>query len=199
MLQVMHDVDDPEELLEQSRRGSTQAFAGIVRQYQSRVRAYLARYVRDRDAVEDLAQDTFLTAYRSLGSYRGESSLGVWLIGIARNVALMHVRDQSRRRVREAEVLQEALGRWLTDALEKDSTRLDDRDLTLRALEQCLQELPEHSSSLVENYYFKGRTATEMAREQGKKESAIGMMLLRIREILGRCIRTRLAETGARA
>ena len=192
-------VDDPEELLEQSRRGSTQAFAGIVRQYQSRVRAYLARYVRDRDAVEDLAQDTFLTAYRSLASYRGESSLGVWLIGIARNVALMHVRDQARRRARETEVLQAALGRWLTDALEKDSTQLADRDQTLHALEQCLQELPEHSSALVENYYFKGRTAIEMAREQGKKESAIGMMLLRIREILGRCIKTRMAETGARA
>jgi hypothetical protein len=38
-----------------------------------------------------------------------------------------------------------------------------------------------------------------MAREQGKKESAIGMMLLRIREILGRCIRTRLAESGVHA
>jgi len=111
----------------------------------------------------------------------------------------MHVRDQARRRVRETEVLQAALGRWLADALEKDSTRLSDRDLTLHALEQCLQELPEHSSTLVENYYFKGRTATEMAREQGKKESAVGMMLLRIREILGRCIRTRLEETGARA
>lgn len=198
MLKEMN-VDDPEELLEQSRRGSTQAFAGIVRQYQSRVRAYLARYVRDRDAVEDLAQDTFLLAYRSLASYRAESSLGVWLIGIARNVALMHVRDQARRRARETEVLQAALGKWLTDELEKDSSRLADRDQTLRALEQCLEELPEHSSTLVENYYFKGRTATEMAREQGKKESAIGMMLLRIRELLGRCIRTRLAGTGAHA
>lgn len=198
MLKEMN-VDDPEELLEQSRRGSTQAFAGIVRQYQSRVRAYLARYVRDRDAVEDLAQDTFLLAYRSLSSYRGESSLGVWLIGIARNVALMHVRDQARRRARETEVLQAALGRWLTDELEKDSSRLADRDQTLRALDLCLRELPEHSSSLVENYYFKGRTAIEMAREQGKKESAIGMMLLRIREILGRCIRTRLAESGVHA
>jgi len=193
------EVDDPETLLEASRKGSTQAFAVIVRQYQSRVRAYLSRYVRDRDAVEDLAQDTFLLAYRSLSSYRGESSLGVWLIGIARNVALMHVRDQARRRARETEVLQEALGRWLTDALEKDGSRLTDRDQTLRALELCLQELPEHSSSLVENYYFKGRTAVEMAREQGKKESAIGMMLLRIREILGRCIRTRMAETGVHA
>jgi RNA polymerase sigma-70 factor, ECF subfamily len=193
------EVDDPETLLEASRKGSTQAFAVIVRQYQSRVRAYLARYVRDRDAVEDLAQDTFLQAYRSLSTYRAESSLGVWLIGIARNVALMHVRDQARRRHRDNEVLQSALGKWLADAIDRDASRLSDREQTLTALEKCLDELPEHSSALVESYYFKGRSATEMAREQGKKESAIGMMLLRIREILGRCIRTRMAETGAGA
>lgn len=198
MLREMN-VEDPDQLLEESRKGSTQAFAGIVRQYQSRVRAYIARYVRDAYAVEDLAQDTFLQAYRGLSTYRGESSLGVWLIGIARNVALMHVRDQARRRVRESEVLQAALGRWLSDSLETDAARLDDRERTLWALEQCLRDLPEHSSTLVESYYFKGRTAAEMAREQGKKESAIGMMLLRIRDILGRCIRSRIAETGAQA
>lgn len=198
MLREMN-VDDPEALLEESRKGSTQAFAAIVRQYQSRVRAYIARYVRDAYAVEDLAQDTFLQAYRGLSTYRGESSLGVWLIGIARNVALMHLRDQSRRRVRESELLQEALGRWLGESLENDASRLADRERSLRALEQCLRDLPEHSSTLVENYYFKGRTASEMAREQGKKESAVGMMLLRIRDLLARCIKSRLAETGAQA
>jgi RNA polymerase sigma-70 factor (ECF subfamily) len=192
-------MDDPEALLEESRKGSTQAFAGIVRLYQSRVRAYLARYVRDPEAVEELAQDSFLQAYRGLAQYRGESSLGVWLIGIARNLALMHVREQARRRARESGVLQAALGRWLSEAVEADATRLSDREATLSALERCLQELPEHSSSLVESYYFKGRTAADMAREQGKKESAVGMMLLRIREILARCIRSRMAETGASA
>jgi len=196
---IAMNVDDPQELLEQSRRGSTAAFAGIVRLYQSRVRAYIGRYVRDRDAVEDLAQDAFLLAYRNLSTYRGESSLGVWLIGIARNVTLMHVRHQARRRARATEVLQAALGRWIADALDRDATRLDDRDQSLRALEQCLEELPEHSSALVEDYYFKGRRAVEMAREQGKKESAISMMLLRIRDILGRCIRTRLGGTEAGA
>lgn len=198
MLKGMH-VDDAESLLEESRRGSTQAFAGLVRLYQSRVRAYLARYVRDAEAVEELAQDTFLQAYRGLSQYRGESSLGVWLIGIARNLGLMHVREQARRRAQEAGVLREALGRWLTDAIETDESRLSDRDRTLSALERCLQELPEHSSSLVESYYFKGRSAADVAREQGKKESAVGMMLLRIREILARCIRARLGEAGANA
>jgi RNA polymerase sigma-70 factor (ECF subfamily) len=193
------DVEDSEALVEASRKGSTTAFAVIVRQYQSRVRAYLARYVRDRNAVEDLAQDTFLMAYRGLSTYRAESSLGVWLIGIARNVALMHVREQARRRARESEVLQAALGRWLSDSLESDGSRLSDRERTLSALEQCLAELPEHSSSLVESYYFKGRSVADMAREHGKKDSAIGMMLLRIREILGRCIKLRVAESGANA
>ena len=190
-------MDDPEALLEASLAGSPEAFSGIVRHYQSRVRAYLARFVRDRDAVEELAQDTFLRAYRGLSGYRRDSSLGVWLIGIARNLGLMYLREQSRRRAKESEVLHAALGRWLADDLQADEARLSDRERSLEALERCLAELPEHSSSLIASYYFKGRSATQMARDQGKKESAVGMMLLRIREILARCIRTRLAETGA--
>ena len=65
------DVEDPEELLEQTRRGSSDAFSRLVRHYQSRVRGYLARFIRDQDVVEDLAQDTFVRAYRGIGEFRG--------------------------------------------------------------------------------------------------------------------------------
>lgn len=186
-------VDDPSELVERARKGSTSAFSDIVRLYQSRVRGFIGRFVRDASAVEDLAQDTFVRAYRALASYRGESSLAVWLLGIARNLALMHLRDESRRRAKESGVLQRAIERWLQPALEKDG----DHDRALAALEACVERLPGHSAELVESYYFKGRSAAEMARASGKKESALGMTLLRIREILRRCVRERLSGVNA--
>lgn len=187
------NVDDPAELVEQARQGSTSAFSQIVRLYQSRVRAFVGRYVRDAGAVEDLAQDTFVRAYRALAHYRGDSSLAVWLLGIARNLALVHLRDERRRRAKEGDVLQLALDRWLEPELEKDEAR----DRALAALEACVDSLPEHSAELVEAYYFQGRGMAEMAREQGKKESALGMTLLRIREILRRCVRARLSGAHA--
>jgi RNA polymerase sigma-70 factor, ECF subfamily len=188
-------VDDPADLLDQAKRGSAHAFSQIVRHYQSRVRAFLGRFVRASDVVEDLAQDTFVRAYRSLAHFRGDSSLGVWLLGIARNLALMHLRDEARRRAKESDVLRSALARWLTEPLQASGGEAEDR--ALRALETCLDGLPEHSAELVNDYYFKGRSAAELARASGKKESALGMMLMRIREILRRCIRTRLAGSEA--
>jgi len=186
-------VEDPAELVEKARRGSASAFSQIVRLYQSRVRAFIGRFVRDASVVEDLAQDTFVRAYRALAHFRAESSLAVWLLGIARNLALMHLREESRRRAKESDVLHLALARWLTPAVETDA----DHDRALAALEACVDSLPAHSAELVDAHYFKGRGVADMARASGKKESALGMTLLRIREILRRCVRERLSEANA--
>lgn len=189
------NVDDPAELVEQARKGSAAAFSRIVRLYQSRVRAFVGRFVRDANVVEDLAQDTFVRAYRALANFRGESSLAAWLLGISRNLALMHLRDEARRRSKESDLLRASLAQWLSEPLEKGG----DEDPALAALEACLESLPEHSAELVDGYYFQGRSTAQMARATGKKESALGMMLLRIREILRRCIRGRLAGSEAGA
>lgn len=197
MLREELGVEDTEELLEQARRGSPDAFSRLVRHYQSRVRGYLARFVRDQDVVEDLAQDTFVRAYRGIGEFRGDSTLGVWLLGIARNLALMRLRDESRRRVHETEILRASLTRWLGERAEGEEADPAEHERTLAALESCLEALPEHSASLIQAYYFKGRAAADLARRSGKKESALWMTLLRIREILRRCIRVRLSGADA--
>lgn len=192
-------LDDPERLLEQARRGAPDAFSRLVRHYQSRVRGYLARFIRDADVVEDLAQDTFVRAYRGIGEFRGDSTLGVWLLGIARNLALMRLRDEARRRTHETEILRSALTRWLRERAEGAPGEPAEHEQALAALDRCLQSLPEHSASLIRDYYFHGRAAADLARASGKKESALWMTLLRIREILRRCIKGRLDGTEAHA
>jgi len=105
-------MDEEMVLVERARAGSEEAFAGIVRIHQGRIRAFLGRYLRDRDAVDDLAQEVFLAAYRSLSTFKGDSSLSIWLLGIARHRALAHLRSEARRRAREAGSLQAALSEW---------------------------------------------------------------------------------------
>lgn len=183
--------DDPVELVERTLEGSSAAFSALVRHYQSRVRAYLSRFVRDQDVVDDLAQDTFVRAYRGLSNFRRESSFGVWLLGIARNLALMHLREEARRRSKEGEHLRHAISAWLTERAERED--LAESDAALAALQRCLEALPEHSADLVENYYYRGRSASELARDAGKRESAVWMTLMRVRELLKRCIQGRLA------
>ncbi len=59
------------------------AFAELVRIYQAPVRRFLARLTRRPDLADDLAQDTFVKAYRHIGSYRGEGRFASWLLRIA--------------------------------------------------------------------------------------------------------------------
>lgn len=73
------------------------AFGELVRQHQSAVRGFLRRLTGGRHALaDDLAQETFLEAYRNLGRFHGESSFAAWLFGIAYNRF-----RSSRRRQRE--------------------------------------------------------------------------------------------------
>src|SRR5262245_43552482 len=87
-----------QQLIQKSLAGSTEAFSELVRLHQAAVRAYVARYVRSRDVVADIAQESFLSAHRGLGSYGGEAPFRLWLLGIARRAVADFLREELRRR-----------------------------------------------------------------------------------------------------
>src|SRR5687767_14202841 len=144
-----------EKLIEEARRGSREAFAQLIGLHQAEVRAYLGRWARDREVVDDLAQETFLSAYRSIGDYKPAAPLRFWLFGIARNRALRHLREEQGRKSRQSSSLEALLPGWLAE--EAESTGEADHEREVSALRQCIQGLPPHSSGLVEDFYFKGR------------------------------------------
>jgi RNA polymerase sigma factor (sigma-70 family) len=72
-----------------------QAFDELVERYQSPVRALLLRLTRSNQSLSDeLAQDTFLQAYRSLRSFKGDARFSTWLHSIAYRAFLVHIRSQ---------------------------------------------------------------------------------------------------------
>ena len=79
------DVDAP--LVDRVQRGDQRAFEMLVVKYQRRIERLIARMVRDVDLVEDIAQETFIRAYRALPNFRGESAFYTWLYRIAVNTA----------------------------------------------------------------------------------------------------------------
>lgn len=79
---------DPDALLiDRAKRGEVQAFEMLVVKYQRRIQRLIGRFVRDVDLVEDVAQETFIRAYRALPQFRGESAFYTWLYRIAVNTA----------------------------------------------------------------------------------------------------------------
>ncbi|MFW9594688.1 MAG: sigma-70 family RNA polymerase sigma factor, partial [Macromonas sp.] len=74
-------------LVQRTLAGDQRAFELLVVKYQRRVERLIARMVRDADLVPDIAQETFIRAYRALGQFRGEAQFYTWLYRIAVNTA----------------------------------------------------------------------------------------------------------------
>ena len=79
------DVDAP--LIERVKRGDTRAFEMLVVKYQRRIERLIGRMVRDVDLVPDIAQESFIRAYRAIPQFRGDSAFYTWLYRIAVNTA----------------------------------------------------------------------------------------------------------------
>ena len=187
------------ELVDQARKGSREAFSEIVARFQSRIRGYLAGYVREGDVVDDLAQETFLSAYRGLAGYRGQATLVVWLVGIARNLALSYLRDQVRKRALEGGLVRSTLYRLFSEKIESGVPDPAEEDREISALEACVGSLPPHSAELIQEHYFEERSAAEIARRTGKKDGTVRVTLVRIRQALRRCMDQRLRPSEVKA
>lgn len=83
----MSDADADILLVERARRGDVRAFEMLVVKYQRRIERLIARMVRDDALVQDIAQETFIRAYRAIAQFRGESAFYTWLYRIAVNTA----------------------------------------------------------------------------------------------------------------
>lgn len=84
-------------LVERVQRGDKQAFGLLVSKYQRKLVRLLSRLVRDPAEVEDVAQETFIKAYRALPGFRGESAFYTWLYRIGINAAKNYLAARGRR------------------------------------------------------------------------------------------------------
>jgi len=93
----MGEFESDQALVERAQRGDKRAFDMLVRKYQQRIMKVLSRYVRDPMEVQDLAQETFIKAYKALSRFRGDSAFYTWLYRIAINTAKNYLVSQGRR------------------------------------------------------------------------------------------------------
>jgi RNA polymerase sigma-70 factor, ECF subfamily len=92
----MSDADADALLVERVKLGDVRAFEMLVVKYQRRIERLIGRMVRDVDIVQDIAQETFIRAYRALPQFRGEAAFYTWLYRIAVNTAKKALMDMKR-------------------------------------------------------------------------------------------------------
>ena len=90
------DADADVLLVERAKRGDVRAFEMLVVKYQRRVERLIGRMVRDAELVQDIAQESFIRAYRALPQFRGDAAFYTWLYRIAVNTAKKALVDMKR-------------------------------------------------------------------------------------------------------
>lgn len=93
----MGDREIDQQLVERVQHGDKHAFDLLVIKYQRKLARLLSQFIRDAAEVEDVAQETFIKAYRALPSFRGESAFYTWLYRIGINTAKNFLVSQGRK------------------------------------------------------------------------------------------------------
>jgi RNA polymerase sigma-70 factor (ECF subfamily) len=172
--------------------GKVEAFTELVRSHQKQIRVFLGRYLSTNAAVDDVAQETFLHAYKDLGSYDSKWSFRTWLYGIAKNHACNHLRSESRRLRHQKSLAKAQVCEWV--AGQPDFEPAVDPDVHLSALKRCLKKLPSDSARIIQEHYFETKSAAQIAKEHGRSENAVRLLLFRVRQILRQCITIGIAQ-----
>ena len=138
-------------LIKRSRKGDLKAFEQIVRCEQDAVRAFLAVRLARVDEAEDLAQETFIVAFRELKTFHLDRPLRPWLVGIAHNLLRNHLRKFRAEPIGGVEELQSALDGFFSNR----GVGSDTPDVFVY-LEECLQKLDWSARELIEARYVRG-------------------------------------------
>ena len=173
----------------EARAARDELFADLVKEHQVSLRVFVRSLGVESGWVDDLAQDTFVVAYREMDSYDPDRDFGKWLRGIARNL----VRNELRKQRRHRRILHESLSQHLLDLAENEKDR--EVDVTqLSALRDCVEQLPGRSRELVRSRYYEGWDATILADKFEMKAATVRQTLLRIRRQLYQCVNQRVKE-----
>jgi RNA polymerase sigma-70 factor (ECF subfamily) len=135
------------ELVRRVQRGDSAAYDLLVRKYQNRVVALIGRYIHDWSECQDVAQETFLRAYRALGNFRGDAQFSTWLHRIAVNTAKNHLVAHKRRPpgedidIDDAEQFESALRLRDNDTPERELMRQEMEQTVMSAVEALPEEL----------------------------------------------------------
>lgn len=177
--------EDDFALVSRSRKGDDKAFETLVRAYQKLVYNVIYQMTRDHDATRDLTQEAFLRAYRALPGFQADRSFKPWLLTIARNATLNHL-----RRVREQDSLDELMES--NSAMEPVARQSVEEEVEVRlstsALNRALDDLPIKQKEVFVLRYQHDLPYDEIAAVTGTTLSSVKSLLFRARDNLRRAL-----------
>jgi len=184
----MGDREIDQQLVERAQRGDKRAFDLLVVKYQRKLARLLSQFIHDAAEVEDVTQETFIKAYRSLSSFRGDSAFYTWLYRIGINAAKNFLVAQKRRAstttnefdIEAAENFEE--GNQLRE-LNTPENELMSKQIA-QTVHQALQALPEELRSAITLREIEGLSYEEIASIMSCPTGTVRSRIFRAREAI---------------
>lgn len=187
-------------LVERAQAGDRRAFDLLVLKYQHRLVKLIGRYVRDHAEVLDVAQESFIKAYRALPKFRGESAFYTWLYRIAINTAKNYLVSQARRVSEHAVDVQEA--EQFDSAFELRDTatpeRLLMRDQLERTIVVAMEELPEDLRTAIILREIEGMSYEDISQAMDCPIGTVRSRIFRAREAINKRLEPLIGEESER-
>ena len=160
--------------------GKTNVFAILVERYQDMVYTVAHRMVRNKEEAEEIAQDTFIKAFKVLDTYRGDSKFSTWLYTIVYRKSLDGIKKKKRTRVFELiEEISESDIELVHDAL----SYIQDKERK-QIISYSIKKLAEDEAVIVTLYYFEEKSIKEIKEIINLTENNIKIKLYRSRKKL---------------
>ena len=175
-----------QELVRRVQRGDSTAFDFLVIKYQHRIIQLVNRYVKDIGDAQDLAQETFIKAYRAIGSFRGDAAFYTWLYRIAINTAKNDLVSRSRRHsdaqidIQEAEVYENVAQLQNMETPETDLLNVE----ILATIRKTIDGLPEEMRVAIMLCEFDGLSYEEIAQAMDCPIGTVRSRIFRAREAI---------------
>jgi RNA polymerase sigma-70 factor (ECF subfamily) len=160
--------------------GNTNDYAFLVERYKNMVFTLAIRMVKNREEAEEIAQDAFIKAFRSLSKFKGDSKFSTWLYKITYNSSIDYLK-RAKRLIKSD----------LIDEINEDNLGLEQDVLTLieykerkQVIEKALYFLPEDDRIIITLFYFEELSLQEISDIVGVKSNVVKVKLHRSRKKL---------------
>ncbi|TXD84846.1 sigma-70 family RNA polymerase sigma factor [Subsaximicrobium wynnwilliamsii] len=175
-------------LINQIVKGDTSAFTVLVDNYKDLVFTLALRMLKNREEAEEVAQDTFIKAYKSLANFKGDSKFSTWIYRVAYNTCLDRIKKNKKHlndvpidefTEHELKTIDNALQQLMT--AEKNET-----------IKKCIAQLPSDDAFLLTLYYFDDLSLEEISKVVDLTPNNIKVKLFRFRKKLASILKVQL-------
>lgn len=179
-------------LVERVRSGDKRAFELLVEKYRRKIGRLLSRMVRDPEEVEDIAQETFIKAYRALPQFRGDAAFYTWLYRIAVNTAKNYLAARNRNMLAVSDVVgEEEEGgeeRYSAQDIDTPDAHLLSKQIAY-AVNEAVEALPEELRTAITLREIEGMSYEDIANVMGCPIGTVRSRIFRAREAIAAKLR----------